>query len=125
MGAALLLFAGCCLMVMSNVSSCRHTACTREMQLQLETYGVCIVAVLFGFWSKATWFEATCLKGPAIRDSRVGGILDWSFVVCTASSSLSVTNSIFSLCSSYDILVGYRSETCEGRTPVDDLAIVL
>ena len=97
MGAALLLFAGCCLMVMSNVSSRRHTACTREIQLQLETYGVFIAAVLFG-----TWSDATCLRGPAMRDSRVGGVLDWTFVVCTGISSLSVTNSILSLCSSYD-----------------------
>jgi len=97
MGVALLLFAGCCLIVMSNVSSRRHTAYTREMQFQLETYGVSIAAVFFG-----TWSEATCLRGPAIRDSRVGGVLDWSFVVSTESSSLSVTNSILSLCSSYD-----------------------
>jgi len=97
MGAALLLFAGCCLMVMSNVSSRRHTTCTREMQFQRETYGICIAALLFG-----TWFEATCLRGPAIRDSRVGGVLDWSFVACTEKSPLSVTNSILSLCSSYD-----------------------
>lgn len=37
-----------------------------------------------------------------MRDSRVGGVLDWTFVVCTEISSLSVTNSILSLCSSYD-----------------------
>jgi hypothetical protein len=97
MGVALLFFVGRCLIVMSNVSSRRHTACTREMQFQLETYGDCIAAIFIG-----TWSETTCLRGPAIRDSRVGGILNWSFVVCTGSSSPSVTNSILSLCSSYD-----------------------
>jgi len=66
------------------------------------------------------------MRGPAIRDSREGGVLDCSVVVCTESSSPSVTNSILSLCSSCnDAQSAIEAKHGEGRTPVDHLAIVL
>jgi hypothetical protein len=39
------------------------------------------------------------MKGAEIRDNKEGGVLGGSLVVCCETSSLSVTNSILSLCS--------------------------